>query len=62
MEHEQVSLYDILGGKSKTLNLHSEVVQDEITREISKSFDYEFTGGWLKALKFQRFLTSLILA
>lgn len=42
---QQIDMFDVLGNKPKALHLCSVVEQDEITREISKSFDYMFEGG-----------------
>lgn len=41
----QTDIFDLLGNKPKTLELKSEVQQDEITERISKIFDYQFEGG-----------------
>lgn len=41
---EQVDIYDMLGNKPQGVELESMVQQDDITREISRIFDYEFQG------------------
>ena len=54
---EQIDLYDVLGNKPKPITLKSVVVQDEITEEISKAFDYDFKGEVVEALEMPIFPT-----
>lgn len=52
---EQLDLYDALGSKPKSITLKSAVEKDEITNEISKSFDYDFEGSVTEVLKIPTF-------
>lgn len=54
---EQVDIYDMLGNKPQRVELESMVQQDDITREISRIFDYEFQGGVTEQIDIPSFPT-----